>query len=142
MIEIAASAGLFILLWIVLGNTLFKPYIRLIEEREARTMGDEKRAGEAARETERISNEIKEELRQAALHGIKIRDSHVAEAKAEANQVTEHASNVAAKELTAARKEIAKLVAEARDQINQDAQQVAGAMLDRLLTGSGSQPLH
>ncbi len=142
MIEILSSAGLFILLWTILGNALFKPYIKLLEEREARTMGDEKRAAEAFRESEKVAQEINEELRQAALHGIKIRDSHVAEAKDEANQVVDHASSVAARELEAAREEIAKLVAEAREQINQDAQQVAGAMLDRLLTGSGSQVVH
>lgn len=142
MIEIAASAGLFILLWVILGNLLFKPYLALLEEREARTVGDERRASEGQREAQRLQGEVNEELRQAALQGIKIRDSHVAEAKQEAAEITEQAAGRAAEAVAEARAEIERQVAAAREQIGQDAEQVAGVMLERLLSGSATQVVH
>ena len=142
IIDVAGSAGLFIALWVILGNNLFKPYLRLLEDREARTSGDEKRALELNEMSEDVRKSIDDELRGTRLQGLAARDAAVTKAKDEARRITDEASEKARKELDASRAQIEKLKSQARAELASEAQTLATTLRSRLLAERGSQTIH
>lgn len=143
VIEVACSAGIFILLWVVLGKHLFKPYLALIEAREARTLGDERKAAELATKAEEVKRQIDEELKVARLRGLQVRDAAVNAAKEQAKVIADRAAERARRELEAARDEIELARAQAQREIDAEADELAKSLLARLLVERGaSQTIH
>ena len=70
IIEIALSAGIFIALWQLLSKLLFEPFLAVIEEREARTVGDEKNAAQVRVEAAEVAEKIEAELKHCSFAGI------------------------------------------------------------------------
>lgn len=140
--EVLFSAGLFILLWVMLGNNLFKPYLRLLEDREARTSGDEKRALELAEMSEDVRRTIDEELRATRLQGLAARDASVTKSKEDARRITDDASERARVELESARAQIEKVKSRARAELASEAEVLSKTLLSRLLEERGSQTIH
>lgn len=141
-IDVAGSAGLFILIWAIVGNGVFKPFLALLDEREARTTGDDLKAQDIQSQADNLQFKIDLELKDAALVGIQERDAKVAIAKQEASSILEQASNKAQAELGAARLEIEEVSAGARAELRAEAEVVAGAMLEQVLGSSGGRVVH
>ena len=76
-IHMAISAGLFLLLWKFVGQGMAKPFLELLEDREARTLGDEKKARETKALSERIASDIELELHDSRVEGVKHREEPV-----------------------------------------------------------------
>ncbi len=142
IIDVVCSAGLFITLWVILGNNLFKPYLKLLEDREARTSGDEKRALELSDMSEDVRRSIDEELRGTRLQGLAARDAAVSKSKEEARRIVDDATEQARIELESARGQIEKLKSQARVELAAEAEQLSATLLSRLLAERGTQTIH
>lgn len=127
------SAALFILLWVILGKLLFKPYLEVLLEREARTTGAEKRAQERRDERLQLEAQIEQELTKARIEGLTIRDSLIAEARGQAQKILDEAGNKAQAKIDAGRKEISDLRLRAEREIGQEADKLSALVLERIV---------
>ena len=139
--QILISSGLFVFLWIVLGRGVFKPFIELIEEREQRTAGDDKRSLELKDEAQRTRDRVDSEIKQARLRAIASRDEVVGSAKKEANKIVEEANAKAEQKLEAARAEIEALSKKAEAELASEVSEIAEVMHSKIISPS-SQMVH
>ena len=142
LVEMIFSAATFLVLWSVLGNKLFKPYFRLLEEREARTLGDEQLAVEKRHEAKQLAADLEEQLRTARLEGIRRRDERVSKAKAEAQVIVDRAAEQASQELKRAQQQIAELKAKALGELPQEAEKLSKLVVSRALATDTSSTIH
>ncbi|MCB0358104.1 MAG: ATP synthase F0 subunit B [Bdellovibrionales bacterium] len=140
--EILSSAALFLVMWAILGNLIFKPYLAMLEEREARTTGDERRADELAKKAQLVRADVEKELRETSLHGIRLRDERVAAAKAQAQKITDAATERAQRTLESARADIATERERALAALAADADSLAETMLSQALGAGQSHSVH
>jgi len=141
-IQLGIPALTFITVWYLLGNSVFKPFLANLEEREDRTTGDEKRAAEARQKTAQLHIKLEEQLKIARLEGIRMRDDYAAQAKLEAGRTQDQALQVALKQLDGARAEIETIKAKVRSELQGEAQALSGAILDKLLRNSAERVIH
>lgn len=142
IVEAVFSATTFLVLWSVLGNVLFKPYIKLLDEREARTSGDEDVAIAKRQEAKSLQAEIEEQLRIARLEGIRTRDERVSAAKREAQVVIDRAAEQAAQELKRAEQSIAELKSKALAELPAEAEKLSKLVVSRALSTNTSNTIH
>lgn len=136
------SVGVFLLLWAVLGNLVFKPFFSMLEEREQRTVGDETAAVEKRQELKVVNSQIQEKLRQARLQGIALRDERVAQAKKEAQALLDQANNIAAQELSRAEQSIEDLKAAALRDVAVEAENLSKMVVSKVLLADSSTTIH
>ncbi len=140
--EILASAVTLIALWVIFGHLIFKPFMRLVEEREARTTGDESQAHEKRSQTKALQAKIDEKIREARIQGIMLRDDSVNEAKKEAQAIIDRAADQAAQELKRAEQEIAAVKAKALSELPGEAEKLSKLVVSRALTTDSSRTVH
>ena len=127
--EIRISGVLFLVIWGVLGNFLFKPFLGVILDREEKTEGYERRAAERKRNTKEISEQIEEHIQEARLEAIIKRDKLAEEARKRAREQIEQALKEAERERKAHQLEIQKLKEQASLEAGGQAEQLAGEVL-------------
>ena len=142
VIQIVLSTGIFLIVWFVVGNNLFKPYLALLDEREARTSGAEKEAAGTSEETVRKTAQLEDELRAGRAEGVATRDEYVRQAKKTAQEITDSASEAADLELEKNRHLIEELKANTRGDIPKEADKLAAVLVDRVLKGGSSHLIH
>jgi F0F1-type ATP synthase membrane subunit b/b' len=133
-----SSIIIFLVLWQILSRYFFKTMFQLLELREARTTGDEKRALLLRKDTQKIMEFIENEVKTAKLLGIKGRNEITAVAKAEAEKIIEAARLEASRELENARKQILILKERARQELLSEAKKLADETYLRLLNENAS----
>ena len=142
LIEALASAGTFLFLWAVLGNLVFKPFLALVEEREARTLGDEEAAIEKRQAAKGIQTEIDEKLRAARTEGIALRDERVQQAKQEAQAILDRATELASQELKKAELSIAEVKQKALSDLSAEAEKLSHLVVERALATEQANTIH
>ena len=140
--QVLLSTGLFIIVWIVVGNNLFKPYLALLDEREAKTSGAEREAESLQEQAVKQTAQLNAELRQARVKGIAVRDEYVREAKQTAQEIVDNASEAANLELEKNRHLIDELTANTRADVPRESEKLAGMVVDRVLASGGSRSIH
>ncbi len=141
-IEIAGSALLFFVIWLFFGRKVLKPYVDLLEEREARTVGDVQRAGEKDLLSNSLTEKIETSLKEARLQGIIQRDEFVTKAKVQASELIGGAQEAAQVELARSRQALSDEKVRARGELNHEAEQLCELVLDRVLTTSQPPTMH
>lgn len=142
LIQIGLSSGLFILLWIVLGNIFFKPFFGLLEEREARTSGAEKKAIELQKQTRETEISVENSLRDSRKAGMDQRDAQVARAKADAQTVVQAAADKTAGKLEAARDQIRQTTAKVERELESEVDGLAGLVFTQVLGEDTKRVVH
>lgn len=142
LVDGLTSAGALLLLWQLVGNGLLKPFFELIDERERRTSGDEHSAQEKRAEAKSIFAAVDEQLRDARLEGITVRDEIVSRAKSEAQVIIDRAAQQTAEELRKAEESIAGLKAAAVTELPAEAEKLSQLVLSRILEGTASAVVH
>lgn len=130
------------MVWAILGNFVFKPYFALLEQREQRTTGDQKRASHFREETKKVQEKIDGELQAARLQGIQVRDERVAKARAEAQRIIDDAMGKAADELAKRRDGIAKLKAQARLDLSREVEIIAQELMKKVMSSQTKTMVH
>ena len=136
-IHMAISAAIFLLLWRFVGQGMAKPFFQLIEDREARTIGDEQKARETKALSERITSDIELELHDSRIEGVKHREEQLSLAKEEAGKVLLKAEKEVEVKLEAGRAEIESLSDKARVELNSQVDDLADILYAQVV-GKGS----
>jgi F-type H+-transporting ATPase subunit b len=125
--------GLFLLLWLLLARFVFRPFLRLLEQREQQTDGVRTQALDLAEEAEKLkltyeeaiakathdSQATKEALRQEAMHA---REKLLAETREETARFLENA-----------RREIEEEIRKGREAVLKEAGTIALQMAEKVL---------
>ena len=132
-IRLLLSAGIFVLLWKVVGEGLMKPFFDMLAEREQKTVGDEKKAQKTLELSAQVASDIDSELLEARVEGVKLREEQLAAARGEVTKVTDKASKEAEATLTAGREEINIVASKARSDLEKEIDGLAEVLVSRVL---------
>jgi len=124
---------LFLVLWFVLDKVLFRPYLKLLEEREGKTAGARQDTAELEREGARLKAQYEERIAQAQAAGGAAKESILQEARRRREQVLSQARQEAATTLELERREVARQVAGERQLAAAEATTVARQMASKIL---------
>src|SRR5215470_14802651 len=97
---------LFLILWAILSKVLFHPYLALLDERERKTTGTLREAGDLEREGERLRVEYEEKIAQAQAAGYAAREAIVKAASEQRGKLLAQARGEAASALEKVREEV------------------------------------
>ena len=123
----------FLVLWFGLKRLLFDPTLRVLEERERRTVG-ERHAADALRTTAELSATDYERR----MHEMRIRLGAESEAtfkaiEGEERKILSDAREQASAQLMQLRERLSRQASEARPALTSEAQSLAGKMLERVI---------
>lgn len=130
---IALGTVIFYIFLKYLDRSLFAPYMKLVDAREASTVGASEAAGKITRDAEIATAKYEEQLaaaRKAAMHNKSVK---VAEARAAADQIVHSAEGEAEEFVRAAKLEGAKHIETNRAVIQAEAQNLSSLIVDRIL---------
>lgn len=131
--SVVAAIVLFLLVYFFLSNALIKPYVALVEKREALTKGTQDMAVGMRSEAERVVAEYEEQLKAARLEASSLRDGVRQEGKVEEARLVEAARGDAGKRATEARARLDAQVGEARKGLEARADELAEEIAGRVL---------
>ncbi len=123
----------FLVLWFVLSKVLFRPYLKLLEERENKTAGALHDTADLEREGARLKAQYEERIAQAQAAGGAVKESVLQEARQRREQVLSQARQEATATLELARRGVASQVAGERQLAAAEAATVARQMASKIL---------
>jgi F-type H+-transporting ATPase subunit b len=123
----------FLLLMYLLNRLLFRPMLRVLQERKDRTEGRRERAAQADAEAESVLALYQKRLQEARTAADRIRTSLVREGEAERQKLVESAASEADKNLAQIRARVRAEAEEARATLRDEARRLAGAAAERIL---------
>ena len=123
----------FTLAYLALSRFVFTPYAKALEQREARTTGDEGLALEIHKKTEELRTQYEAKARQISGSVKAIFDDYRNEANKEHEKILSQARGESNKLIEAARQKVSAEIGEAQTQIKADAPVIAQEMTRRLL---------
>jgi len=132
------GALFFVVLWQALSRILFKPYLALIEAREAATSGAVETSRDKLAKAAELRSAYAERLNGARVDAMKGKIEKVAAAKKEGAQVVEKAELAAQDALKQGRADIARDARTLKDQSLRDADALAEMIIEKIKTGAGS----
>ena len=116
---------LFLFFIFVLNRILFRPIGRVLDEREARTVGATAEARASARRYEARLADYEAAIRQARAEGFRTQEQSRAAALDERRRLLDEAKSQASGEIDRAKTDIARQAAEARGALEADARRMA-----------------
>jgi F-type H+-transporting ATPase subunit b len=132
-ISILYQAILFVILWLVLDKVLFRPYLKLLEEREHRTTGAQHDSADLLREGAQLRAQYQEKIAQAQSAGYAAKDAILQTAREEREKLLGQARQEAGGYLERMRQEIAGAVERERPLGDAEATAVAADMVSKVL---------
>ena len=133
LVHVVVSAVLFLLIWQILSRIFFKPVFKVLEEREARTYGDDHGAQRIKDQAQDLTHKIEAQIRIARADGIKKRDEVIAKSEREANKILENGQRKAAARLKEAQLEIHQLKDRAKKELAIETDKLANEVVSRVL---------
>ena len=124
---------LFVALWLILNKILFQPYLRLLEERERRTIGAEHDSADLEHEGARLRAQYEEKIAQAQSAAYAAKDAILQEARQQREKILGEARAAAASKLEQARREISLALEKEKALAAAEAATVAGEMVSKVL---------
>ena len=132
-ISILHQIILFIVLGLILNKILFQPYLRLLEERERRTIGAEHDSADLEHEGARLRAQYEEKIAQAQTAAYTAKDAILQEARQQREKILGQARAEAASKLEQARREIALALEKEKALAAAETATVAGEMVSKVL---------
>jgi len=132
-ISILHQIILFIVLGLILNRILFQPYLRLLEERERRTIGAEHDSADLEHEGARLRAQYEEKIAQAQSAAYAAKDAILQEARQQREKILGQARAEAASKLEQARREIALALEKEKALAAAETATVAGEMVSKVL---------
>jgi F-type H+-transporting ATPase subunit b len=132
-ISILHQIILFIVLGLILNKILFQPYLRLLEERERRTIGAEHDSADLEHEGARLRAQYEEKIAQAQTAAYAAKDAILQEARQQREKILGQARAEAASKLEQARREIALALEKEKALAAAETTTVAGEMVIKVL---------
>jgi F0F1-type ATP synthase membrane subunit b/b' len=126
------DALLFVVLWKLLQRTLFDPYLKLIEAREAATVKAEEQAASLTEKSDILSLEYERQLTEVRVAALKEKLKALDQAKAQASKVIEQAETKAQEHIRSVRLEIDKEVRDLKSSAEAEVQSIAALLAERV----------
>ncbi len=123
----------FLILMFILNTFLFKPMMRVLTERRARTVGRRELAAKADSQADFIWKDYQAKLNEAKLEAEKIRLELVKQGEVERNRITETASAEAEKTVTELKARVAGEAAKARETLRTEIDGLGRAMAEKIM---------
>lgn len=130
--------GTFLVLFLVLSRLLFAPFLELLEERSARTIGDVAQAAAARAEVQSLTARVDAELAKARAAANAEVDAVRRHTREEAAGLVDQAQRDAASRLAELRAEVAAATSDARSKLAADARSIADAMVAAVIGQGGA----
>jgi F-type H+-transporting ATPase subunit b len=127
------QAAIFVVLWFLLARLWFGPAMRLIHERNARSAGAIEKANAVQAEAEALRARHATAIEDARAEAHRDMEQLVRGAQAEQRKAIEAAHDEAHRVLTDARGKIAEEVAAARQELRNQAEQIANEVARKVL---------
>jgi F-type H+-transporting ATPase subunit b len=124
---------LFVVLWLLLDRILFRPYLKLLADREQKTTGAQQDSSELEHEGARLRAEYEERIAQARSTGYATREEILQSARLEREKILAEAREEAARILENVRREIATVVDRERQVAAAEAAVLAAEMAGKAL---------
>jgi F-type H+-transporting ATPase subunit b len=124
---------LFLVLWFILGRVLFRPYLRLLEDRERRTTGAQHDAVDLEREGARLRAQYEEKIAQAQAAGYTAKEAILQEARQQRERVLSQARDEASAMLEGVRREVESQMQKERQLAAAEARTIAQEMVSKIL---------
>jgi F-type H+-transporting ATPase subunit b len=132
-LTIVLQIFIFVILWLILKNLLFQPYIALLDERQRRTAGARDRSDELEHEGERLRMQYEEGIAKAQAAGYAAKDLIVQGARQQRESILGQARQEAAGFLGRARADIQGELARQRDFVIRDGKEIGQEMAEKIL---------
>jgi len=124
---------LFVLLWLILSKVLFHPYLRLLEERERKTVGAQHDSADLEREGGKLKAQYEEKIAEAQAGGYAAKEAIVQDARQQREKILGAAREEAASTLNRLRQEVAAAMENERQLAAAEVGIVAGEMVSKVL---------
>ena len=124
---------LFLILWAILDRVLFRPYLKLLDERERRTGGARAEIVDLQTQAERLRARYEEKISVADAEGRAAREAILTEGREQRDGIVGSAREEAARLLEAVRGEIARQMQHERQLAVAEASTVARDMARKIL---------
>ncbi|TVR01426.1 MAG: hypothetical protein EA398_10065 [Deltaproteobacteria bacterium] len=128
-----AALVLFLLVYLFLSNVLIKPYVALVQKRDALTKGTKDAAVGMRAEAERVVSEYEESMKAARLEASGLREELRRSGQQEEQRLVEGARRDATTRSAEARTSLEAQIAEARTGLEQRADELADEIASRVL---------
>lgn len=125
--------GIFLVLMVILDKVLFKPMLRILVERKARTQGRRERAAEAESKADEIWKDYQAKLAEARTGAEATRLELVRQGEAERQKVTDAATAEAEKTVSELRARVQAEAAEAQKALRAQVEILAKGMAEKIL---------
>ncbi|MGH7793882.1 MAG: ATP synthase F0 subunit B [Candidatus Binatia bacterium] len=132
-ISILYQVVLFVILWLILNKILFKPYLKLLEERERRTTGAQQDSSDLEHEGARLRAQYEEKIAQARSAGYAAKEEILQNARLDRENILAEAREEAAQILEGVRRELAIALEEERRLAAAEAAALAAEMASKAL---------
>ena len=133
ILMITIGVVFFTMLWSIAERVFFAPYIKLIELREQATVGADDIAAGKESEALKLNDQYETKILEARTAGVRLKEKLSGEAKKEANCLVEGAQGEAEQITSKAKREIEQRVRELAAGSKQEAEALAGIMVERIL---------
>ncbi len=127
------SSAIFLVLLIVLNKLLFQPYLKIVHDRQAMTVGAADAAEETMAKADSVLGEYQERIAAARTEAGGIRDGLRAEGRTEESRLVADARGKADAQLASHRDNLEREVAKAEQEIEARATALSSAIVERVL---------
>jgi F-type H+-transporting ATPase subunit b len=124
---------LFLFLWFVLNRLLFKPFLKLLEERERKTEGLKSEASALAAEAEKLKREYEIQVARAREEAAAVKESIVNEARQTKERILSQVREETAERLAKVREEVRRALAREREAALREAEEIGRRMAEKIL---------
>jgi F-type H+-transporting ATPase subunit b len=123
----------FLLLMFILNKILYKPILKVLDEREARIAGGQEKAKELLDESQSILKSYNEKLYGAKIDAMTVKNSSRKQAVDEANEIIENARRNAETIVLDVQKEMAEEIARVKSELEPEIGVMAGTIAQQIL---------
>jgi F-type H+-transporting ATPase subunit b len=124
---------IFVILWLILSPLLFRPYLKVLEEREQRTSGTLHDTDELEHEGARLKSQYEEKIAQAQSAGAAAKEAILQHARQAREKILGDARDEAARHLEAVRQEVQRQLAQERGLAATEVSGLAREMASKIL---------
>lgn len=132
-ITLLIQLAIILTVMILLNQILFKPMLRILEERKARTEGRRKAAVELDGKAEAVWADYQKRIQEARVEADRTRTEFVRQGEDERRKITDAAADEAEKTTSTVRARIRAEAAEARKTLEAEARRLADSAAQRIL---------
>lgn len=125
--------AIILVLMFLLNILLFKPMLRVLNERKARTVGRRERAAQADAQADAIMKDYQTKINEARIEADKSRIEIVRQGEAERNKITEAASAEAEKTVADVKARVSVEAASAKEALKVEIDAIARTMAEKIV---------